>query len=139
VLDDVKSCENAWENQLLPTGPNPSCQPFVVSKDQVVYPDDKASFQCSASHPIPSDSITFLDLQWKYDAETYSDISLIDRYPRRSGITVDNFSNDDTNDLASFEIPSPQVCSQTGLYWEATVPVSHVNRWKVNNLMSSSF
>lgn len=111
-----------------------SPQPRVVTKDQVlsVSPDEGVGSLYYASYSTPSADDEFLGLQWGYRPNEYSDISSNSLYsarPRRCSIT--------TNDITDHIQSTPgQRYLPTGLYWEADVPVSRVNRYKANNLVS---
>jgi len=124
---DVEADGIIQEDLASPPPPDPTspCQYFVVAEDQVPRAFPGA---------ISSDNEGFFPAQQGHD-HTYSGISSISLYPRCSGVTAD----DDQNQFGSFNILSPQRYPQTGLHWEATVPVSHVNRDKVNDLVSRYF
>jgi hypothetical protein len=110
--------------------------PRVATKDQVLsVPQDEG---VSASyHASPSANIAFLGFQWDCDPSTYPDISSNSLYsapPRHCGLTTN--SNDVANQSGLFDALTRPTLYQTGLYWEANIPVSRVNRYKANNLVS---
>lgn len=115
------------------TSRNPSYHQFNIVPGRHTlsfFPEKEPGLLYHASHIIPPYNKMLLDLQGNYPEL----ISLYRNHSPRSSLSVPG--DDPTKHFAPFDILPSQML-QAEMYWEAAVPVSHVNRRKANLLSSS--